>query len=301
MSRVSIIGAPFNGGQPKVGVETGPKELRNAGLVPVLQKAGWEVAHDEDISIGALSSDDSFSGKGLARNPRYVGAVCRDLCNAVAARAKAGDFVLTLGGDHSVAAGSIAGILSVRPETFIVWVDAHADINSPETSESGNIHGMPVALLAHLCGKVPGFEYLDSQAPLNLENLVYIGLRDVDLGEKQTLAKHNVRAFFMSDVLSVGIKVVMEKVVEYSGNRPIHLSFDVDGLDPDVMPATGTPVSAGLGLQDGEYICTSLAATRRVQSFDLVEVNPALSDEQGKQVTCTNSLLLVQSLFTRPQ
>lgn len=300
-TNLSIVGAPFNGGQPKSGVEKGPSELRKAGLVPVIERAGWRVAHDTDITIPEPPAEDGFNGDGLAKRPRFVGGVCLSLYGEVVARARAGDFVLTVGGDHSIAAGSIAGILAVQPETFIVWVDAHADINTPSTSESGNIHGMPVALLAHLCGKVPGFEYLDESKPLNLGNIVYIGLRDVDDGEKKILSDHKVRAFFMSDIIPQGIEKVMEKVVEYTGSRPIHLSFDVDGLDPAYMPATGTPVGAGLSLQDGQYICKRLASTHRVRSFDLVEVNPDLSDEQGKQSTTKNSLLLVESLLKRAQ
>jgi len=298
MSTLSIIGVPFNGGQPRGGVEKGPGELQKAGLVSVVEKAGWKVVHNENIPIPAPPADDDFTG---AKRPRFVGAVCADLCAAASARARAGDFVLTVGGDHSIAAGSIAGILAAQPDTFVVWVDAHADINTPATSDSGNIHGMPVALLARLCGKVPGFEYLDDKPALKLENIVYIGLRDVDAGEKKLLAEHKVRAFFMSDVTPVGIKGVMEKVLEYAGSRPIHLSFDVDGLDPEYMPSTGTPVKEGLSLQDGQYICKSLASTQRVRSFDLVEVNPDLGDEQGRQNTCKNSLLLVESLLTRAQ
>jgi len=293
---LSIIGVPFSGGQPKAGVDRAPHELRNAGLIQLIQSAGWKVTHDEEIPIPKQFPEDTFH---KAKRHHLVGSVCRQVCAAVSARARAGDFVLTVGGDHSIAAGSIAGILANQPDTFVVWVDAHADINTPEISESGNIHGMPLALLAHLCGKIPGFEYLDDVPPFNLQNLVYIGLRDVDPGEKEIMETRGVQGFYMHDVQSIGITSIMEKVVQYSGNKRIHLSFDVDGIDPEYMPATGTPVGAGLSQQDGEYICKRLASTERVRSFDLVEVNPELGDEQGKRKTLANSLLLVENLLTR--
>eukprot|EP00026_Physarum_polycephalum_P012245 Phypoly_transcript_12535.p1 GENE.Phypoly_transcript_12535~~Phypoly_transcript_12535.p1 ORF type:complete len:310 (+),score=56.02 Phypoly_transcript_12535:77-1006(+) len=296
---ISIVGVPFNGGQPKTGVEKAPAVLREAGLVSTLTKAGWKVTHDKDIDVptGISAEDDTHPG---ARRPRYVGAVCHNLYNMVEARAKAGDFVLTIGGDHSIAAGSIAGILAVRPETFVVWVDAHADINSPATSDSGNIHGMPVALLAQVCGKIPGFEYLEKLTPFNLENIVYIGLRDVDKGERKLLEEKNIKAFFMEDVKKMGIAKVMEKVLQASGSRPIHLSFDVDGIDPKYIPSTGTPVDSGLSLEDSLYICKQLAATRRVNSFDLVEINLELGNAQDQALTRENSLKLVDGLLHAP-
>lgn len=291
---ISIVGAPFNGGQPKSGVEKGPATLRDAGLNSALTKAGWKIAYDRDCMVPPTSPDDSHPG---ARRPRYVGAVCENLFNMVQARSTAGDFVLTIGGDHSVAAGSIAGILSLRPDTFVVWVDAHADINSPTTSESGNIHGMPVALLAHLCGKLPGFDYLFKLPPFDLQNIAYIGLRDVDKGEKALMAEKNVTAFYMEDVEKMGIEKVMEKILQLAGTRPLHLSFDVDGIDPKYMPATGTPVHAGLTLDDSLYICKTLAATRRVTSFDLVEINPDLGGPAEAKLTGENSLKLVEGLL----
>jgi arginase len=297
---ISIVGAPFNGGQPKTGVETGPSVLREVGLSSTLSKAGWNVIVDKDIDIPTPQEDDVYTGEGKAKRPRYVGKVCENLYNVVEERARAGDFVLTIGGDHSVAAGSIAGIIAVRPETFVVWVDAHADINTPQTSDSGNIHGMPVALLAQVCGKVPGFEYLDKVTPFNLDNIAYIGLRDVDKGEKELIQQRNITAFFMEDVKSMGIEKIVEKVLQKSGSRPIHLSFDVDGIDPKHMPSTGTPVESGLTLEDSVYVCKQLAATRRVTSFDLVEINLALGDDQDQANTRQNSLLLVKSLLSVP-
>jgi len=294
---ISIIGAPFNGGQSKTGVEKAPAVLREVGLLTELTRAGWEVAYNADVPVGILDLEDIHPG---AKRPRQVGAVCRELYTIAEARAKAGDFVFTIGGDHSVAAGSIAGVLSVRPDTFVVWVDAHADINTPLTSDSGNIHGMPVALLAHLCGKIPGFEYLEKLPPFNLQNIAYIGLRDVDAGEKKILADHNVNAFYMADVQTMGITKIMEKIIQVSGSRPIHLSFDVDGIDPKYMPATGTPVDSGLSLTDAIYICKQLANTKRVMSFDLVEINLDLGDEQGRLETRHNSMMLVEGLLSSP-
>jgi len=294
---ISIVGAPFNGGQPKAGVEAAPKELREAGLQASLEKAGWKVTYNADVPVREIDAEnDTHPG---AKRPRYVGRFCEELCATVAERARAGDFVLTVGGDHSVAAGSIAGVLTVRPETVIIWVDAHADINSPATSDSGNIHGMPVALLAKLCGNVPGFEYLEKAPTLNLQNIIYIALRDVDSGEKKVLTDNKITAFHMPDVERLGIKEVVRQALEKAGTRPIHLSFDIDGIDPKYMPATGTPVHAGISLDDGIYICKQLAATRRVVSFDLVEVNLALgTSAEDKKTTLANSIKLAEGLLS---
>jgi arginase len=295
MSNISIVGAPFNGGQPKKGVEKAPTTLRNAGLQSILEKGGWKVTHDQDVPVrGAPADSDTH---GLTKFPKYVGGFCSDLHKVVGDRARAGDFVFTIGGDHSIAAGTIPGILSARPDTFVVWVDAHADINSPETTDSGNMHGMPVALAAHICEKLPGFEYLDTAPALNLANLAYIGLRDVDSGKKETLKKHNIKAFMMEDVQKLGITAVIDDIIKYSGDKVIHLSFDVDGIDPEFMPATGTPVAKGLTLEDGTYICKTLARTGRVRSFDLAEVNTDLGDETAAKHTVTNSIALVESLL----
>jgi len=162
-----------------------------------------------------------------------------------------------------------------------VWVDAHADINTDATSPSGNVHGMPVAFLMGLmnAAEVKGFEWLSSIPKLKPNRIVYIGLRDVDPGEKEILHQFGIKAYSMHEIDKYGIgKIVGEALnnIDPYGNNPIHLSFDVDALDPSIAPSTGTPVIGGLTFREGGLICELLAETGRLISMDLTEVNPSL-------------------------
>ena len=269
------------------------------------------------------------------KNPLAVSAVTRQLSTQVYSHARHGRLVLTLGGDHSIAIGTIAGTSRAIKERLgremaVIWVDAHADINTPETSESGNIHGMPVAFLTGLAREKGAredlFGWLGEEPCLSLKKLVYIGLRDVDKGEKRILREHGVRAFSMHDIdkydslsfalpfsLSFsmfdslanrslemliryrhGIGRVMEMALGHIGtDTPIHLSFDVDALDPQWAPSTGTPVRGGLTLREGDYIAECVHETGSLVAMDLVEVNPSL-EAMGAQETIRAGCSLVR-------
>jgi len=299
---VSIIGAPFNGGQQKKGVDLAPAYLRDAGLTSAIQALGWKVSYDKDVVVDPSPIPDGASVpiSPKARNSEWVGAVCQRLHDEVYSRAKMNDFCLTIGGDHSIAIGSISAILRARPDTCIVWVDAHADINTPETSPSGNFHGMPVSMLMGLVKDIPGFEW---HTPLlNGDRLAYVGLRDVDEGERALLRQYGIAAYSMSDVDRHGIAWVMDQVmarINPNRDRPVHISFDIDGLDPSVAPATGTPVPGGLTFREGRYICETLAQDCMVSSIDIVEVNPALSDPSKAKDTAVTAMQLIQAALGR--
>jgi arginase len=232
--------------------------------------------------------------------------------------------VLTLGGDHSIAIGTIAGTARairerLNREMAVVWVDAHCDINTPETSESGNIHGMPVAFLTGLAKEERKdiFGWLKDENLISVKKLVYIGLRDVDRGEKLILREHGIKAFSMHDIDRYveypiphlgsphtlmlprhGIGRVMEMALGHIGNdTPIHLSFDVDALDPMWAPSTGTPVRGGLTLREGDFIAECVHETGCLVAMDLVEVNPTLEpgiDDIGAQQTVRSGCSLVR-------
>jgi len=288
---LSIIGIPFCGGQPKAGVDHGPDALRGAGIKNTITQLGWEVVHDEDIKI----APKTVTTVGKLKNPHWVGAVCKDVSDYVYERIKGGEMSINIGGDHSIATGTIAAVLKARPETLILWVDAHADINTPLTTDSGNIHGMPVAFLAKMAGVVPGFEWLQDVPVLNTDRLVYIGLRDVDAGEKEILRAKNIKHYTAEDVARLGIKTVMDEVIAYTKELPVHISFDIDALDPAHAPATGTPVADGITLEDGKHICQRIGATGRLVSLDLVEINPSLSDSNGAGITHDSAIQLVKA------
>jgi len=290
--RVSIIGVPFNGGQPKDGVLRGPAAVRDAGLLSAVQALGLQVAYNEDVVIPPFES----SSHQNAKNATWVGASCKRISEHTEQRRKEGDFVLSIGGDHSMAIGTISGLLVNHPDLFVVWVDAHADINTPQTTGSGNIHGMPLAFVTGLVGPLDGFQWRsDSSLPrLSLKNLAYIGLRDVDEGEKGALKEHKILAFSMSDVDRLGISEIMKQILIASAGKPIHVSFDIDALDPQYAPATGTPVLGGLSLREGRYICETLAQTRRLVSMDMAEVNPTVGDSEAAALTANSALLLIE-------
>ncbi|RKP01916.1 hypothetical protein CXG81DRAFT_18348 [Caulochytrium protostelioides] len=294
---VGVVGAGFNGGQPRPGVEQGPTELVKYGLLDQLKTLGWDVTFDEKFPVYELKGPEETGSSGKLKNVAYVSRVTEDLANTVAAFAEKKLIPLTLGGDHSLAMGTIAGTSRVYSNLGVIWVDAHADINTPESTDSGNLHGCPVSFLMGLAGKVPGFEWL--QPCLATNRLVYIGLRSVDDGEKKILRDHKIKAFSMHDVDGHGIGRVMEMALDYLGtNAPIHLSYDVDGIDPTVIAATGTPVRGGLTFREGHYICEKLYETGQLVAMDLMEVNPSLGEvitekEQTIQVGCS----LVRAAF----
>ena len=159
----------------------------------------------------------------------------------------------------------------------VIWVDAHTDINTPESSESGNIHGMPLAFLTGIAKEKEIFGWLGEEPKISVKKLVYIGLRDVDIAEKKIVKEHGIRAFSMHDIDRYGIGRVMELALAHIGtDTPIHLSFDVDALDPQWAPSTGTPVRGGLTLREGDYIAECVHETGSLVAMDLVEVNPSL-------------------------
>ena len=187
--KCAVLGAPMTWGQPKMGTDNGPSMLRQAGLDATLKKLGWIPEDLGDLVISQPAATDPQGDPALIfqmKNCYAVGKGCEQVFRSVAQQAADGKFVLTLGGDHSIGAGTVAGILKARPDTGIIWVDAHADINTPTVSESGNIHGMPVAFLMHLIDplKYPGWEWLAEIPSLHPQQLVYIGLRDVDAAER---------------------------------------------------------------------------------------------------------------------
>jgi len=303
---VSIVGCPFSGGQHRVGVDKGPIHLVNAGLVDQLKDLGWTVQFNGHHQFEDISAEvDPPIGK--LKNPRLVSKVTEAVARVVGDYATRGLLSLTLGGDHSLAMGTIAGTLSGHPDACVIWVDAHADINTPETTDSGNIHGMPLAFLTSLSGTISlgdtkgsqpvPFSWLDS-VHLPPSRLAYIGLRDVDKGEKAILREYNIAAFSMHEVDRYGIGTVVEMALDRVNpdrSKPIHLSFDVDALDPSVAPSTGTPVRGGLTFREGHYICERLYETGLLVAVDLMEVNPSLKDEADVQQTVAVGCSLVRA------
>ncbi|KFO26852.1 arginase-1 isoform X2 [Fukomys damarensis] len=292
---VGVIGAPFSKGQPRDGVEKGPSVLRCAGLLEKLKEQECDVKDFGDLSFADVPNDATF---GIMKNPRTVGKATEELARVVAEVQKSGRVSLVLGGDHSLAIGSISGHARVHPDLGVIWVDAHTDINTPMTTTSGNMHGQPVSfLLKELKGKmpdVPGFSWLTPC--LSAKDIVYIGLRDVDPGEHYIVKTLGIKYFSMTEVDRLGIGKVMEEALAYllgRKKRPIHLSFDVDGLDPSITPATGTPVVGGLSHREGVYISEEICRTGLLSGLDIMEVNPVLGKTPEEVTRTVNTAVAV--------
>jgi arginase len=311
---VSIIGAPMTHGQPYVGTDTTPELLRSKGLRSMLSSLNWRVEDIPDLEFSNAiqnykqqhPSTNSKPFQGKAKNHIEVGIGCQVIAETVFTKLQQGRFPLILGGDHSIGAGSLAGILRHRPDTGIIWVDAHADLNTPSMSESGNMHGMPLGLLMNELQKdiVPGFEWLHDTTDyprLLPSSLVYIGLRDVDPAERTLIHELNIVAYTMTDIDRYGIGTVMDMAFQHlfssDPNRPIHISYDIDSVDPVLAPATGTAVRGGLSFREAHYVAEAVAATGLLASAEIVELNPTLSNTGGANDTIELGLQLITSFM----
>ncbi|USP80115.1 arginase [Curvularia clavata] len=299
---LGIVAVGFSGGQPKAGVDAAPMALIENGLIKQLEEdLEYNVTYDGQVhNYAELQPSEDPDYRGMKR-PKFASAVTREVSDQVYKHAKDGKLVLTLGGDHSIAIGTISGTAkAVRErlgrEIAVIWVDAHADINTPETSDSGNIHGMPVSFLTGLAkeDREDIFGWIKEEHMLSTKKLVYIGLRDIDKGEKKILRDHGIKAFSMHDIDRHGIGKVMDMALGWIGSdTPIHLSFDVDALDPMWAPSTGTPVRGGLTLREGDFIAECVAETGSLIALDLVEVNPSL-DAEGAADTVRAGVSIVR-------
>uniref|UniRef100_A0A3Q3S0Q8 Arginase n=1 Tax=Mastacembelus armatus TaxID=205130 RepID=A0A3Q3S0Q8_9TELE len=297
-----IIGAPFSKGQPRAGVETGPDQIRAAGLLHRLQEQGCAVKDYGNLVFEDVVGDHPV---GRVKRARAVGSANQRLSEAVQAAKKDGHTSVMLGGDHSLAIGSIHGHSAAVGELSVVWVDAHADINTPLTTPTGNIHGQSMSYVLHeLRSKVPVLPNFSWIKPcVSAKDLVYIGLREVDPGEHYILKLLGVKVFSISQVDQLGVGRVMEETCDYlfaKVKKPIHLSYDIDAIDPSVTPATGTPVVGGLTYREGVYITEYICQTGLLSAVDMVEVNPLRGQtEQQVQSTVNTAIDLLLGCFGR--
>eukprot|EP01102_Stenamoeba_stenopodia_P007837 TRINITY_DN2214_c0_g1_i1.p1 TRINITY_DN2214_c0_g1~~TRINITY_DN2214_c0_g1_i1.p1 ORF type:complete len:308 (+),score=76.90 TRINITY_DN2214_c0_g1_i1:91-1014(+) len=295
---VSIVGCGYPGGQPKPKVEDGPDAIRNQGVVEAVQKLGYNVVDRGNLNFkSVIEETKNAKNHPNVKNSVLVGRCTEQLFKTnFEALSNEDTIALTLGGDHSLAMGSIAATSSRYDDLGLIWVDAHADINTPAVSPSGNVHGMPLAFLMGLVeDKVAGLEWVP--AKITPDRLVYIALRDVDEGEREIIKDKNILAFHMDDIAKLGIEEVMKRTLEHLKGRPLHVSYDVDGNDPTVSPSTGTRVDGGLSRDEAKILCERVAETRRLVGLDIVEVNPGIGDENDATTTAKNAVELITTLL----
>ena len=289
MTTVRIIGAPTDYGANRRGVDMGPSAIRYAGLADQLADAGVEAVDAGDLAVPRAEERDPDAEtprQGDAKFLRETGDVCRRLASEVGETLAAGDVPLALGGDHSIAIGSLVG--SARDaEIGAVWFDAHADLNTPATTPSGNVHGMPLAAALGL----GGFAESDwaNAAGLDPENVALVGLRSVDDAEIEAIRDHGFAAYTMSDIDERGITEVTETAIAEAsaGVDGVHISLDLDWLDPNEAPGVGTPVRGGVTYREAHSAMESVAETGSVRSMELVEVNPTLDQHNETAALAT--------------
>ncbi len=266
----------------------GPYAVRYAGLERDLQDLGVGVNDFHNLAVPGPESTDVQDGR--AKYVPQIEAACALLRKRVAASATAGHFPLVLGGDHSIAMGTVAGLLDAWGDCGVLWVDAHGDANTPETSPSGNVHGMPVAVIL---GQTQLFEGLGwTDRPLDAARLVLFGIRNLDPGERELLRRLRVRVVTMSEIDQVGVKAAVLEALELL--RPagrIHLSVDMDAMDPIEAPGVGTPWPGGLTYREAHLCMELLAASGLVAAMEVVEVNP-IADHENRTGRFAEGLVL---------
>ena len=271
MAKISVLGIPLDLGAGRRGVDMGPSALRLAGLAPMLGRLGHDVADLGNVQMPVLEAIPSKNGLHYAET---VAETCRQAYLRLK-DVPAGVFPIALGGDHSVSMGSVSGFAQAG-RTGVIWVDAHADLNTPHSSPSGNIHGMP---LSHLLGSGDKrlLDIWGGGPVLGPRDLVFIGLRSLDPFERAFVHEHEIRAYTMKEIDRRGLATVAEEALEYLSDAPrLHVSFDADALDPTIAPGVGTPVPGGLTYREAHLLMELLADSEKVTSLDLVEVNPVL-------------------------
>ena len=278
--RVDVIGVPMDLGADRRGVDMGPSAIRYARLRENLEALGIARYIDHgNIPVPVAESHVAESAKNAKYLPVIL-AVCAELGRLVEDVVRQGGFPLVLGGDHSIAIGTLAGVRRARGrESGLIWVDAHGDINTPLTSPSGNVHGMPVSIALEERSIVP-------------ERTVLIGLRDVDSGERTRIRELGVRAFSMSDVDRIGMERVMEEALAIAAaDGSLHVSFDMDGIDPTEAPGGGTPVRGGLSYREAHLAMEMVADTGKLGSMEVTEINP-IFDQRNKTAELAVELIL---------
>lgn len=292
--KISIIGVPSDYGQRRRGVDMGPSAIRYAGVIERLENLGYEVADKGNIQLSVTSEGYTENEKLL--NLNEVINISSQLSNEVENVLNEKRFPLVLGGDHSIAIGTLAGLCKQYKNLGVIWYDAHADINTPETSPSGNIHGMPLAVSIGLGDE--RLTQINGYAPkIKPENIVIIGARSVDPGEKELIKQLGIKVFSMHEIDRLGMTKVMDETISYLNDKNVdgvHLSLDLDGIDPLYTPGVGTPVVGGITYRESHLAMEMLAESGIITSAEFVEVNPIL-DERNK--TANVAVALMGSLF----
>lgn len=287
---INLIGVPINYGCDREGAQYGPKKLRDSGIFEVIKNKGHEVYDLGDIYVPTISSDDKYCHHNKMKYLNPVVDINTNLAQQVYCSLSGNSFPFIIGGDHSIGMGSIAGASKFHKELAVIWVDAHGDINNSETSPSGNIHGMPLAASMGIGHEILTDLYYKGQK-VKPENVYIIGARDLDEGEVLLAEELKVNLYTMETIRDIGLGNVVKEViskVKSSNIDAVHLSFDIDVLDSEIVPGTGTKVPEGFTKEEGKFILKEILEEGFVKSMDFVELNPVLDIDNKTAHLCVD-------------
>lgn len=289
---ISLIGVPMFFGSDKEGADFGPQKLREKNIVEVLNRNNHTVYDCGDIYVENIQDQQKYDYHSTMKYLKPIIEVNRNLAHQVYSALCSHSFPIIVGGDHSLGLGSISGVSKYYNDIAVIWIDAHGDINTHETSPTGNVHGMPLAAAMGL-GYSDLTDLYYKGIKVKPENVFIIGARDLDEGEKELIKKHNMTVYSTEDVQKIGVKKIMELIhskLKENGIEAVHLSFDIDCIDPEYVPGTGTPVRYGMNVVEAKYILKYLMETKLVKSMDFVELNPKLDQNDKTADLCIDLL-----------
>jgi len=279
--KIRVIGVPLDLGQSRRGVDMGPSAVRVAGLEARLEALGHIVEDGGNVAVAI--AEQKKVGDQHAKYLKEITATCVKSADLVLKALESDHVPLVLGGDHSVAAGTVAGVAEFyrRKEQKIglIWIDAHSDINTPDSSPSGNVHGMPLAAIMGLGPSELG-NIFNFSPKVHPENCVLVGVRDIDAIEKENIRKAGIEVFTMRDIDERGMRVVIEEALRIAGRDTVgyHVSLDMDWIDPEDAPGVGTPVRGGATYREAHLAMEIISDHGRMLSFEIVEVNPVIDE-----------------------
>jgi arginase len=279
--KIRVIGVPLDLGQSRRGVDMGPSAVRVAGLEARLEALGHIVEDGGNVAVAI--AEQKKVGDQHAKYLKEITATCIKSADLVLKALESDHVPLVLGGDHSVAAGTVAGVAEFyrRKEQKIglIWIDAHSDINTPDSSPSGNVHGMPLAAIMGLGPSELG-NIFNFSPKVHPENCVLVGVRDIDAIEKENIRKAGIEVFTMRDIDERGMRVVIEEALRIAGRDTVgyHISLDMDWIDPEDAPGVGTPVRGGATYREAHLAMEIISDHGRMLSFEIVEVNPVIDE-----------------------
>lgn len=294
---INLIGVPLKYGCDKDGVDKGPDRLRSEGILDIINKNGHKAYDMGNIFVPYVPSTDKYLDHNKLKYLDTIAMVNRNLANNVFCSLKSNKFPFIVGGDHAMAMGSIAGASKFKKNLAVIWIDAHADMNTSDTSPSGNTHGMPLSVSMNIGHPTLTEIYFKGQK-VKPENVYNMGGRDIDPGEADIAKSLNIELVTMEKIKETGLENILDNIIgdiKSSDIDGVHLSFDIDVMDPSLVPGTGTPVADGFDIDEIKFIFTKILREKFVTSMDFVEFNPEIDNDDMR--TTKNCMEILNHIF----